>query len=49
MLHVQEFEFKIQHRSGTQHTVVVYLSRNENGEDTAGGDDNFLDSGMLLI
>ena len=31
MLLLQEFEFEIQHRQGTQHVVADYLSRIGNG------------------
>ena len=44
MLLLQEFEFKIQHRSGTQHAIANYLSRIKNGEDATGCDDDFPDS-----
>ena len=49
MLLLQEFEFEIQHRSGTQHAVADYLSRIENGEEAVEGYDNFLDTGILRI
>ena len=44
---LQEFKFEIQHLPGTQHTVVDYLSRIENGEEAIEGNDDFPDSGIL--
>mgnify|MGYP007067643844 CR=1 FL=1 len=42
---LQEFEFDIQHRLGTQHAIVDYLSRIE---DAAGYDNELSDSGISL-
>ena len=41
---LQEFDFEIQHRPGTQHAVADYLSRIENGDKAIEGDDNFPDN-----
>ena len=49
MLLLQEFEFDIQHRPGTQHAVMDYLSRIENGADAVDGDDDFPDGAILHI
>ena len=49
MLLLQEFEFDIQHWPGTQHAVVDYLSRIENGADEVDGDDDFPDGAILHI
>ena len=49
MLLLQEFEFDIQHRPGTQHAVADYLSRLENGPDAVDGDDDFPDGAILHI
>ena len=46
---MQEFEFDIQHRSGTQHVVADYLSRLENGADAVNGDDDFPDGAILHV
>ena len=43
MLLLQEFEFDIQNRIGTQHVVVDYLSKIENEADAVDGDDDFHD------
>ena len=39
---MQEFDFDIQHRPGTQHVVADYLIRIENGADAVDGDDDLL-------
>ena len=49
MLLLQEFDFDIQHRLGTQHAVVDYLSRIENGSEAVDGDDDFPDGAILHI
>ena len=49
MLLFQEFEFDIHHRPGTQHAVVDYLSRLENGVDAVKDDDDFPDGAILHI
>ena len=49
MLLLQEFEFNIHHRSGTQHAVADYLSRLENGVDAVKDDDDFPDGAILHI
>ena len=49
MLLLQEFDFDIQHRLGTQHTVADYLSRIENGADAVHGDDDSPDGAILHI
>ena len=49
MLLLQEFEFDIQHWPGTQHAVVDYLSRIENGADEVDGDDDFPDGAIIHI
>ena len=49
MLLLQEFEFDIQHRPGTQHAVADYLSRLENGANAVNGDDDFPDGAILHI
>ena len=49
MLLLQEFEFDIQHRLGTQHAVADYLSGLENGADVVNGDDDFPDRAILHI
>ena len=43
MLLLQDFEFDIQHRPGTQHALADYLSGLENEADAVNGDDDFLD------
>ena len=47
MLLLQEFEFDIHHRPGTQHVVADYLSRLENGVDAVKDDDDFPDGAIL--
>ena len=47
MLLLQEFEFDIHHRPGTQHAVADYLSRLENGVDAGKDDDDFPDGAIL--
>ena len=49
MLLLQEFDFNIQHRPGTQHAVADYLSRIENRADAVDGDDDFPDGAILHI
>ena len=49
MLLLQEFEFDIHHRPGTQHAVADYLSRLENGVDAIKDDDDFPDGAILHI
>ena len=49
MLLLQEFDFDIQHRLGTQHTVADYLSRIENGVDAVDDDNYFPDEATLHI
>ena len=49
MLLLQEFDFDIQHRPGTQHAVEDYLSRIENGADAVDDDDDFSDGTILQI
>ena len=49
MLLLQEFEFDIYHRPGTQHAVADYLSRLENGTDAVKDDDDFPDGAILQI
>ena len=48
MLLLQEFDFKIHHRPGTQHAVADYLSRIENGDKAVERDDDFRDDKWLL-
>ena len=48
MLLLQEFEFDIQHRPGTQHAVADYLSRIENGADLVDDDDDDFPDGAIL-
>ena len=49
MLLLQEFDFDIQHRPGTQHAIVDYLRSIENGADAVDGDDDFPDGAILHI
>ena len=49
MLLLQEFDFDIQHRPGTQHAVEDYLSRIENGADAVDADDDFPNGAILHI
>ena len=49
MLLLQEFDFEIQHRPGTQHAVADYLSRIEIGDNAIEGDDDFPGSEILHI
>ena len=49
MLLLQEFEFKIQHRPGTQHAVADYPSWIDNGDDAVAGHDDFRDVEILHI
>ena len=46
---LQEFDFDIQHRPGTQHVVADYLSLTKNGYTASEGDDDFPDGGILHI
>ena len=48
MVLLQEFDFEIQHRLGTQHAVADYLSRIENGDKAVERDDDFRDDKWLL-
>ena len=49
MLLLEEFEFTIQHRSGTQQAVVDYLSILDNGNNTITRDDDFPDADILQV
>ena len=49
MLLLQEFDFDIQHRPGTQHAIADYLNRIENGADAVDDDDDFPDGAILHI
>ena len=49
MLLLQEFHFVIQHRLGTQHVVVDFLSKIDNGETVWKDDANFLDVDIQRI
>ena len=49
MLLLQEFDFNIQHRPGTQHAIADYLNRIENGADAVDSDDDFPDGAILHI
>ena len=49
MLLLQEFEFKIQHRLGTQHAVADYLIWIDNGNNTIAGHDDFPNAEILRI
>ena len=49
MLLLQEFEFDIQHRLGTQHAIADDLSKLENGADAVKDDDDFPDGAILHI
>ena len=49
MLLLQEFEFDIHHRPGTQHAIADYLRRLENGVDAVKDDDDFPDGAILHI
>ena len=49
MLLLQEFDFVIQHRPGTQHVVADFLSRLDNGEMAQKDDDDFPDADILRI
>ena len=49
MLLLQEFDFVIQHRPGTQHAVVDFLSKIDNGEMVREDDDDFPDADILRI
>ena len=49
MLFLQEFNFDIQLRLGTQHAITDYLNKIENGADAVKGDDNFPDGAILQI
>ena len=49
MLLLQEVEFDIQHRPGTQHAVADYLSRLENVAGAVNGDDDFPDGAIVHI
>ena len=49
MLLLQDFEFDIQHRPGTQHAVADYLSRLENEAYAVNGDDDFPEGAILHI
>mgnify|MGYP000748243292 CR=1 FL=1 len=47
MLLLQEFDFDIQHRLGTQHVIADYLSRIEIGADTVDDDKDFPDGEII--
>ena len=49
MLLLQEFDFDMQHRPGTQDVVADYLSRIENEADAVDGDGDFPDAAILHI
>ena len=49
MVLLQEFDFEIQHRLGTQHAVVHYLSRIDNRDKAVEGDDDFTNGGISRI
>ena len=49
MLLLQEFDFVIQHRPGTQHAAADFLSRIDNGEMVRKDDDDFPDADILRI
>ena len=49
MLLLQEFHFVIQHRLGTQHVVVDFLSKIDNREMVWKVDDDFPDADILRI
>ena len=46
---LQEFEFKTQHRPGTQYAVADDLSRIDNGDEAAPGHDDFPNAKILCI
>ena len=46
---LQEFDFVIQHRPGTQHVVADFLSRLDNGETAQKDDDDFPDADILRV
>ena len=49
MLLLQEFDFVIQHRPGTQHVVADFLSRIDNGNNALRQDDDFPNVDILLV
>ena len=49
ILLLQEFDFVIQHRPGTQHAVADFLSTIDNGDNALRQDDDFPDSDILRI
>ena len=49
MLLLQEFEFDIQCRLGTQHAIANYLRQIETGQETKGIYEHFLDADVLQI
>ena len=46
---LQDFDFVIQHRPGTQHAAVDFLSRIDNGEMVWKDDNDFPDADILRI
>ena len=49
MLLLQEFDFTIQHRSGTKHAVADFLSRVDNGDNVGRDDEDFPCADILRI
>ena len=49
MLLLQEFDFIIQHRPGTQHALADFLSRLDNREKVPKDDDDFSDANILRV
>ena len=47
MLLLQEFDFVIQYRPGTQHTIADFLSKIDNGEMVRKEDDDFSDADIM--
>ena len=49
ILLLQEFDFVIQHRPGTQHAIADFLSRVDNGDNALRQDDDFPDADILWV
>ena len=49
MLLLQEYEFEIQHRLGTHHAIVDYVSRISKGNEAIAGHNDFSDAEILRI
>ena len=48
MLLLQEFEFEVIHRPGTQHLVADYLSRIDSGDPPDGVEDDLPDAALFM-